>query len=311
MGGSDATNPIIGNDQVIDIHRLARGRSGRYLLLAIFGSMIGALILTVITSAIAAVLLGPLALATITSGLFMSIVVVPFYAVATAWLGKRWAKRHAISDLGIELQHDTPLTRRVERLATKAGLPRPPQVGVYESPDINALAVGSSRRNSLVAFTSAMIEKAADDEIDAVAAHEIGHIANGDMVALTTVNAVQVAMSWYMLVRGLKSFVRRFIFFVTELGAAALSRQREYRADAVAAALVGKEAVIGALRLLAEDEVRPPRSQRAYAMHRFADDSLRTHPPITDRIAAVETGRFAYTVPLRTATGAAEDHFLG
>ena len=82
----------------------------------------------------------------------------------------------------------------VDLLRKRANINKMPEVGVYISDDINAFATGRSKNNALIAFSSSLLQKMDDDEISAVAAHEIAHIANGDMITLSVVQSVANAI---------------------------------------------------------------------------------------------------------------------
>ena len=82
------------------------------------------------------------------------------------------------------------LIQKVHFLSKKAGLARMPEVGIYDSPDVNAFATGPSRNNSLVAVSSGLLRQMNDQETEGVLAHEVAHIANGDMVTMTLIMGV-------------------------------------------------------------------------------------------------------------------------
>ena len=269
-----------------------------YLALGVFGSVIGGLIITLIAGLGSLVIGGPFLFAgTMTSGLFVSIVWLPIYTLIGTGVGLQMARGQAINAHGVRLLPEGELTDVVHDLARRAGLPKMPSVGVYESPDMNAFAAGSSRGSAVVAFSSALLDNAQKEEVNAIAAHEVAHIASNDMLAMGIVRAVQGAMSWYMIFRGLKMLVRRLIFFVTEIGAGHLSRVREYRADAIGAALTSRDDMVAALLRLKDDDARMPRRQRSYASLKIQNPATRTHPPIDKRIEAVRAGRFERAVP--------------
>ena len=87
-------------------------------------------------------------------------------------------------------QSGKEIYNRVRLLSKQAGLPKTPDVAVYNSPEVNAFATGPSRSNSLVAVSSGLLESMNKDEVDAVLAHEVSHIANGDMVTMTLLQGV-------------------------------------------------------------------------------------------------------------------------
>ena len=205
------------------------------------------------------------------------------------------------------------LFNTVSRLARQANLPQP-EVGYYESPEVNAFATGPSKKRSLVAVSSGLLRGMRQDEIEGVLAHELAHIQNGDMVTMTLIQGVVNAFVLY-LSRVIASIVRNAVderyafllgFVVTivldiVLGifgmmiVAWFSRAREFRADAGAATLAGREKMIGALRRLqsttrlidtSEPELATLKISNRQAMMLFS-----THPPLEARIAALENMR--------------------
>jgi heat shock protein HtpX len=149
------------------------------------------------------------------------------------------------------------LYRTAQRLAQQAQLPMP-QVGIYESPEVNAFATGPSRSRSLVAVSSGLMRAMRQDEVEGVLAHELAHVKNGDMVTMTLIQGVVNAFVIFLarligsLVRGSDSRNGHAISFVVTmvlqvvlglLGSivvAWFSRAREFRADAGGAALAGR-----------------------------------------------------------------------
>jgi heat shock protein HtpX len=212
------------------------------------------------------------------------------------------------------------LYNKIGQLAQQANLPMP-QVGFYESPEVNAFATGPSKSRSLVAVSSGLLQGMSRQEIEGVIAHEISHIANGDMVTMTLIQGVVNAFVLY-LSHVVAALVRNVIARDDERGPSALgmvasyavfiaaqiafgligsmitawfSRQREFRADAGGAALSGRGAMVGALRRLQSfqgrvDNTRSPE----LATLKISGGSklmtlLSTHPPLELRIAALES----------------------
>src|SRR5688572_15045461 len=159
------------------------------------------------------------------------------------------------------------LYQTVERLTKQASLPMP-EVGYYESAEVNAFATGPSKNRSLVAVSSGLMRAMRPDEVEGVLAHEVAHIANGDMVTMTLLQVVINAFVMffariiasamrssddrngggsYMMVFLLQMVLGIFGMMIT----AWYSRQREFRADAGGASLAGRERMVGALRRLA------------------------------------------------------------
>lgn len=214
--------------------------------------------------------------------------------------------------LGVRLvDANDPLAATVRRLAERSGLPMP-EVGVYDSSELNAFATGPSRSRALVAVSTGLLESMDRDELEGVLGHELTHVANGDMVTMTLLQGVINAFVMFLsrviafaIVRGDREERRsnwgmeRLIVFVLELAfgflgmlvVAAFSRWREYRADAGSAKIAGREKMISALEAL-RARYEPVDPKPAYAAFQIAGGRgffalLSTHPPLEDRIAAL------------------------
>jgi heat shock protein HtpX len=212
-------------------------------------------------------------------------------------------------------QNERYLLDMIHQLATRAGLTTMPEVGVYHSPELNAFATGRSRNHSLVAVSSGLLANMKRDEVEAVLAHEVSHIANGDMVTMTLVQgvlnafalflsriaayAVSVAMSRDSE-RGhemshMTYYILTIVFDIlfTLLGSilvAAYSRWREYRADLGGAKLAGRDKMIAALQRLKmtsdiEDDRTPAFAAMKISHHPAWLEIMSSHPPIDKRIA--------------------------
>ncbi len=263
-----------------------------------------------------------LSLTVISGGLLL--VLVPFFVLVGGFFPfiQLGLSRHlAMVAHDVQLIDDTneeplrEIVSMVRDLSAAAGLEECPQVGIYESPDMNAFATGSSRRQSLVAFSTGLLEQMDPESVAAVAAHEIGHVASGDMVTMTLVqsavrtcatvitfplaawaffvrhsdNAGSLARILSVLVKEAASYLLLFIGLLVER---AFSRKREFEADAVAARLIHPDAMIRALRKLSTDEETAPPEQAAYAAFKVNTspswlDILSTHPSLERRIEAL------------------------
>ncbi len=204
------------------------------------------------------------------------------------------------------------LVDTVRHLAGKAGLAMP-QVAIYDGAP-NAFATGATRNNSLVAVSTGLLDSMTREEAEAVLAHEVSHIANGDMVTLTLVQGVMNTFVIFLSrVMGylVDSFLRRgdrdsgpgigymisVIFFDIVFGILAsivvmyFSRQREFRADAGAAQLLGTPSpMVAALQRLGGIEVEPlPQSLATAGItdKKSMFSLFASHPPIEERIAAL------------------------
>jgi heat shock protein HtpX len=203
------------------------------------------------------------------------------------------------------------LVNSVHQMSKNAGLPAMPEVGVYDSPEVNAFATGPSRSRSLVAVSTGLLHQMNRSEVEGVLAHEVAHIQNGDMVTMTLLQGVVNAFIIFFA-RVISFFATQFVkeenramvsmilTIVLEIALGILgmlivnyfSRQREFRADASSARLAGRHNMIAALQAL----------QRIYGMPREADASLApfkisgksgasifsTHPSLESRIEALQ-----------------------
>ncbi len=207
------------------------------------------------------------------------------------------------------------LVQTVAELAQSAGIGMP-EVAIFPASQSNAFATGWNRNDALVAVSEGLLHRFNKDEIRAVLGHEIGHVANGDMVTLTLIQGV-VNTFVIFASRVIGSFVDRVVFrnedshgigffvvsIIAELVLGILastivfwfSRRREFRADIAGAQLAGRTAMISALaRLKQESEIpdQMPDSLQAFGINRGARGGLSalfmTHPPLDDRIAALQ-----------------------
>lgn len=207
---------------------------------------------------------------------------------------------------------ETWLVETVRRQAQAAGIGMP-EVGVFNAPEMNAFATGARRDNALVAVSTGLLNNMSQQEAEAVLAHEISHVANGDMITLTliqgTVNTFVIFFS-----RVIGHTVDRVVFkterghgpafwittIVAELVLGILatmivmwfSRQREFRADAGGAHLAGRHAMINALERLRQQHPRALPDQFASfgiagGMGRGLKRLFMSHPPLEERIAAL------------------------
>jgi heat shock protein HtpX len=206
------------------------------------------------------------------------------------------------------------LMETVAELAKDAGIGMP-EVGIFQSQTSNAFATGWDRNNALVAVSTGLLSRFSRDEARAVMAHEIGHVANGDMVTLALIQGVVNTFVMFFS-RIIGHTIDRAVFkterghgpafyittFVAEiiLGVLAsmivfwFSRQREFRADAAGAQLAGAPAMIGALERLRAEQGAPselPDTMVAFGIRTGGNTMMRlfmTHPPLEERIAALK-----------------------
>ena len=202
----------------------------------------------------------------------------------------------------------------VARFAQKAGIGMP-EVGIFEG-DPNAFATGANKNNALVAVSTGLLYNMTREEVEAVIGHEVAHIANGDMVTMTLIQGVMntfVVFLSRVIGYAVDSFLRKgdeessgpgigymvttivldiLLGFLAGMVVAWFSRQREFRADAGAAQLMGrKQPMINALaRLGGLTPGELPKSMAAMGITGGLGKLFSTHPPIEERIAAVQQG---------------------
>ena len=200
----------------------------------------------------------------------------------------------------------------VRRFADKAGIGMP-EVRIFEG-DPNAFATGANKNNALVAVSTGLLQNMTREEVEAVIGHEVAHIANGDMVTMTLIQGVMntfVVFLSRIIGYAVDSFLRRndsessgpgigymvttivmdiVLGFVAAIIVAWFSRQREFRADAGAAELMGrKQPMINALaRLGGLHTAELPKSMAAMGIAGGIGQLFSTHPPIEERIAALQ-----------------------
>ena len=202
---------------------------------------------------------------------------------------------------------ETWLVNTVRRQAELAGIGMP-EVAVYDSPEINAFATGANRHNALVAVSTGLLRSMSRDEAEAVLAHEVSHVANGDMVTLTLIQGVLNTFV-YFFARIVANMVNRgnnsaFTYFMTVMAFQAIfgilasiivmgfSRYREYRADNGGADLAGRQKMIAALERLKSNQIESQLDGQLTAFgisgKRAWSELFMSHPPLEKRIAALK-----------------------
>jgi heat shock protein HtpX len=228
------------------------------------------------------------------------------------WIAKRTTGAHVIEHPGNATE--SWLLDTVRRQARQAGIGMP-EVAIYDAPEPNAFATGMRRDSALVAVSTGLLRSMSQDEAEAVLAHEISHVANGDMVTLALIQGV-VNTFVVFFSRIIGHVVDRVVFktergygpaywittIVAELVLGILatiivlwfSRYREFRADAGSAKLVGAPKMIAALQRLqlAVNNVHLPAQMRAFGIAGDVGHGLKrlfmSHPPLEERIAALQ-----------------------
>ena len=209
------------------------------------------------------------------------------------------------------------LVHMVHRLAKSANLPAMPEVGVYDSPEVNAFATGPTKARALVAVSSGLMGRMSQRQMEGVLGHEVAHIANGDMVTMTLLQGVVNAFVMFFarviafaVSQNVKEESRRMVNLMVTmvleiafslLGAmvvAYFSRQREFRADAGGAKLAGSASMIDALKALKKSvETIGVEEHASLATLKISGSPsglmalLATHPPLDARITRLESMR--------------------
>jgi heat shock protein HtpX len=208
------------------------------------------------------------------------------------------------------------LVMTVHKLARGANLPAMPEVGIYDSPELNAFATGPSKSRSLVAVSSGLLQRMGKGEVEGVLGHEVAHIANGDMVTMTLIQGIVNAFVMFfarilafVLANAMRSnddersgpspmvmFLATMVFEIlfSLLGmvvVAYFSRWREFRADHGGATLAGREKMIGALEALRRGAQLIDESHPSLATLKISGRPpgglmalLASHPPLEVRI---------------------------
>ena len=229
------------------------------------------------------------------------------------WVAKRSTGAHVIEQPRNETERW--LVDTVRRQAQQAGIAMP-EVAVYDAPEINAFATGPSRNNSLVAVSTGLLRAMDRDEAEAVLAHEVSHVANGDMV---TMMLVQGVLNTFVIVAarvvgrmidgylggnrdgggGIGYFVTVMVLDIVfglfaSIIAMWFSRHREFRADAGGASLAGRDKMVAALTKLSRTygETTLPKTVQAFGISGGVAHGLRrlfmTHPPLAERIEVLK-----------------------
>jgi heat shock protein HtpX len=225
------------------------------------------------------------------------------------WLAKRSTGAQVITQPRNETE--AWLVSTVQRHAQAAGIGMP-EVAIFDAPEMNAFATGMNKNNSLVAVSTGLLRGMDRREVEAVIGHEVSHVANGDMVTLTLIQGVLNTFVIFLArvigsvidsaMRGDREGGRGMFYFLVvivleivfgllaSIIVAWFSRQREFRADAGGAKLEGRQAMISALARLGQQrgETAMPKEVEAFAISGSVGKLFATHPPIEERIKALQ-----------------------
>jgi len=232
----------------------------------------------------------------------------------------KWMMGVQIIDPHTRDHRQMELIQMTHNLARRAGLQTMPEVGIFESPEINAFATGPTKNNSLVAVSTGLLQSMNKEEVEGVIGHEVAHIANGDMVTMTLIQGIVNAFVLFFSrilakilasnvdekYQGLVHIFATIIFDIlfTILGSIVVSyfsRAREFRADYGGATFAGRSKMIAGLRKLKSqyDLIQPEGANDNLATMKISSKQtgfmalFSTHPALDDRIAALERAQIA------------------
>jgi heat shock protein HtpX len=254
------------------------------------------------------------------SALLVMSAVIGFSGAIISLFMSKWMAKQSVGAQVITNPFDPTerwLVETVRRQAQAAGIGMP-EVAIYDAPDVNAFATGWNRNNALVAVSTGLLNSMSRDEAEAVLAHEVSHVANGDMVTLTLIQGVVntfvvffAKLFGYFVDRvllkndgrdgpGIGAFVAEIVAQLV-LGVLAsmivmwFSRQREFRADAGGSSLAGRQKMIAALERLKANHEQTALPQQMAASGISGGSAMSrlfmTHPPLDERIAALRAGQ--------------------
>ncbi|MGD6943318.1 protease HtpX [Cytobacillus gottheilii] len=224
------------------------------------------------------------------------------------WMAKRMMNVKVLNPQDALSSYERDIVEKVHRLSRAAGLTHMPEVGIYDSPEVNAFATGPSKKRSLVAVSTGLLREMDEDAVEGVIAHEVAHIANGDMVTMTllqgVVNTFVVFLSRiaaWIVSRFVKEELAPIVHFIAvlvfqiafsilgSLVVYAYSRHREYHADRGGADLAGRDKMTHALQMLkAYSNRMKGEEQTAISTLKINNKGksmlFSTHPDIDERI---------------------------
>jgi heat shock protein HtpX len=225
------------------------------------------------------------------------------------WMAKKMMNVRVLNPQEALTAAERDIVEKVHRLSRAAGLTHMPEVGIYQSPEVNAFATGPSKKRSLVAVSTGLLYEMDDAAIEGVIAHEVAHIANGDMVTMTLLQGVVntfvvflARIAAYIVSRFVKEDLAPIVHFIAiivfqiafsilgSIVVLAYSRYREYHADNGGADLAGKDKMIHALQSLKAYSARMQEVEESTAISTLKINGKRksllfsTHPDLDERI---------------------------
>jgi heat shock protein HtpX len=248
--------------------------------------------------------------------LFMSAIIGMTGSVISLAMSK-WTAKRAMGVYVIEHpqnQTEQWLVEIVRRQAQQAGIGMP-EVGIFDTPEMNAFATGMNKNSALVAVSTGLLQNMSQDEVEAVLGHEMSHVVNGDMVTMALMQGVVNTFVYFFATiigyvvdkavfkteRGngpayyIVQFVSQIVLgFLASMLVMWFSRYREFRADAGGANLAGRNKMVSALRTLqrTHEPADLPGQLAAFGINGGGMMKLfMSHPPLEERIAALQNNQ--------------------
>lgn len=236
-----------------------------------------------------------------------------FISLALSRIMAKWMMGVRVIDPQRATYQEQELVNMVYSLARQANLPKMPEVGIYDSPEVNAFATGPTKSRSLVAVSSGLLGRMDRNQVEGVLAHEVAHVANGDMVTMTLLQGIVNAFVMFFariiafaLSQNVREENRHMVNMLVTIGleilfsflgmivVAYFSRLREYRADKGGASYAGREKMVSALQGLRRTIELSEPDNSAVATLKISTKGgllalLSTHPPLEDRIARLQS----------------------
>lgn len=226
----------------------------------------------------------------------------------------KWGMGVHIIDPNTQNPTERKLLMSVYSLAQRAKLPKMPEVGIYDSPEVNAFATGPSKSNSLVAVSTGLLHHMDEAAVEGVLGHEVAHIANGDMVTMTLIQGVINTMVLIVarIIAGVvagnveersRPMVHMAVFYILQIALSLLgslivayfSRRREFRADRGGAQVAGRDRMLAGLKQLRNVYGQVDDTHQELATLKISGHTgsflqlFSTHPPLEERIRRLET----------------------
>lgn len=225
------------------------------------------------------------------------------------WMAKKMMNVRVLKPEASLSAMERDIVEKVHRLSRAAGLTHMPEVGIYDSPEVNAFATGPSKKRSLVAVSTGLLHEMDDAAVEGVIAHEVAHISNGDMVTMTLLQGVVntfvvflARIAAYVVSRFVKEEIAPIVHFIAvivfqiafsilgSLVVFAYSRHREFHADRGGADLAGKDKMTHALQSLKAytNRIQGGNDQTAISTLKINNKGksmlFSTHPDLDERI---------------------------